>query len=541
MANIELTSPASIGSVPVSQGKPPIDASSGTGAVAFKDLLEAGMPTKESSESLPETVSTLTADLAESESTNVKKPTPVNLQATLDDAQADDEDVSETVAIVGGFAVFSYPQENSVDPLAGTQKAPPPSSSPSPDQSLLGQAQSAPELSPDQSLPGQAQSAPEPLASIQAATLTNGNKLPYVSNAVSGDADNNGQMLPLGVSDETVALPKDGKQVPDALSNGLIMTKFQNMRQFPAAMGNASVAESQTADSISTDFAATLVGADKSTTLSSGHRFATIAAALTTERTKARMGSLGSETITASVGNTVPKAVLNTENPLATPIADTVNLSDALSFDRQLQIQESAGLTGEVARHGVDFSLEFGSEGAEQILAERASSLSNTLGRTPPPTNPSLSSIRPDMPLAMQQDNWEKPLGQQLLWMAQNQTQQAEIRVDPPHLGPIEVHLSLNDDQAKVSFFSHDAAVRETLENALPKLRDLFDSQGMQLNQANVSDQSLARQHAETGNQSSRQGNTPRGDGAGSGNGEVEPDHTSQTPEQGNSMVDHYV
>ena len=50
--------------------------------------------------------------------------------------------------------------------------------------------------------------------------------------------------------------------------------------------------------------------------------------------------------------------------------------------------------------------------------------------------------------------------------------------------------------------FSHEAAVREALETALPRLRDLLDSQGITLNQAQVSDQSLARHQASAGEQS---------------------------------------
>ena len=96
----------------------------------------------------------------------------------------------------------------------------------------------------------------------------------------------------------------------------------------------------------------------------------------------------------------------------------------------------------------------------------------------------------------LNQKNWGRTLGHQLNWMVNNQLQQAEIRVNPPDLGPIELRVSLQNNQTSVTFFCHESAVREALENALPRLREMLDSQGISLNQAQVSDQSLARQQA---------------------------------------------
>lgn len=96
-------------------------------------------------------------------------------------------------------------------------------------------------------------------------------------------------------------------------------------------------------------------------------------------------------------------------------------------------------------------------------------------------------------PLNLAQPGWGQALGQQILWLVQNGPRQAELKVNPPHLGPLEVSLSLDrQQQASITFFAPDAGVREALEAALPRLRELFDTQGLHLQQANVSDQSLA-------------------------------------------------
>ncbi|MBL8259477.1 MAG: flagellar hook-length control protein FliK [Candidatus Competibacteraceae bacterium] len=135
-----------------------------------------------------------------------------------------------------------------------------------------------------------------------------------------------------------------------------------------------------------------------------------------------------------------------------------------------------------------------------------------TAGGTLPQARPLAASNRPEAPAAtllpsapdilnLHQKHWERTLGQQLHWMINNQVQEAEIKVNPPDLGPLEVRVSLHHQQTNVTFFSHEAAVREALETALPRLRELLDAQGINLNQTQVADPSLARQQAGTGQQ----------------------------------------
>ena len=130
--------------------------------------------------------------------------------------------------------------------------------------------------------------------------------------------------------------------------------------------------------------------------------------------------------------------------------------------------------------------------------------LSSTVAPTRPDsaTAPTSLPTTPDV-IDLNQKNWGRALGHQLNWMVNNQLEQAAIRVNPPDLGPIELRVSLQHNQTSVTFFCHEAAVREALETALPRLREMLDSQGITLNQAQVSDQSLARQQAGSGGQPS--------------------------------------
>ena len=62
----------------------------------------------------------------------------------------------------------------------------------------------------------------------------------------------------------------------------------------------------------------------------------------------------------------------------------------------------------------------------------------------------------------------------------------ASLRLSPEHLGPLEIQISMNDDQASVYFGAANADTRAALENALPKLREMFASQGLSLTDAGV-------------------------------------------------------
>lgn len=82
---------------------------------------------------------------------------------------------------------------------------------------------------------------------------------------------------------------------------------------------------------------------------------------------------------------------------------------------------------------------------------------------------------------------WDNALGQKVLWMVSNQQQVAELNLDPPDLGPLQVTLSINNDQASATFVSQHADVRQALEAALPRLKEMMAESGINLGDATVS------------------------------------------------------
>jgi flagellar hook-length control protein FliK len=84
-------------------------------------------------------------------------------------------------------------------------------------------------------------------------------------------------------------------------------------------------------------------------------------------------------------------------------------------------------------------------------------------------------------------DAWSKALGQQLLLQIQQSVYQVQLRLDPPGLGVLEVQIALSQDQANIHFMSPHAPVREALESALPRLRQMFLDAGLTLADTAVS------------------------------------------------------
>lgn len=105
------------------------------------------------------------------------------------------------------------------------------------------------------------------------------------------------------------------------------------------------------------------------------------------------------------------------------------------------------------------------------------------------------SAMRIDVPVAS--PAWGEALGDKVLWMSSQGTQVAELRLDPPHLGPLEVRITVNNDQATAVFVSHHSVVREAIETAMPRLREMLADSGIMLGNTMVGAESFAQQQSQ--------------------------------------------
>jgi len=141
------------------------------------------------------------------------------------------------------------------------------------------------------------------------------------------------------------------------------------------------------------------------------------------------------------------------------------------------------------------------------------------------------------------QNGWGDAVGQKVLWMAKQNITSADMRLDPPDLGTIHVRVSIQNDQAHVSFTSAQPVVREALDQHSARLREMLTEQGMTSVDVDVSDE---RSFAEADPRASDEDGSRGSNGwaAGGTDGDAEDDLSSpdSLTQLGTvSLIDHYA
>ncbi len=122
--------------------------------------------------------------------------------------------------------------------------------------------------------------------------------------------------------------------------------------------------------------------------------------------------------------------------------------------------------------------------------------------------NPTRMTAGPSLVLAptvmqMTPDFQDQALVGNVRWMVNEGISNATINVSPGGMGPISVQLTMEGEKMNVSFFAGQAATREALDMAAPRLRDHLQSQGLDQVRVDVSDSrsdnSRNMQHSQTG------------------------------------------
>lgn len=112
---------------------------------------------------------------------------------------------------------------------------------------------------------------------------------------------------------------------------------------------------------------------------------------------------------------------------------------------------------------------------------------------------------------------WDNQVGQKIVWMVAGKEQSATLTLNPPDLGPVQVVLNVTNDQANVAFSASQLEVRQALENAMPKLREMMDQNGIALGNATVDAGMPDQRQAQGGQQAegARSGSRLGGNGGG--------------------------
>jgi flagellar hook-length control protein FliK len=83
---------------------------------------------------------------------------------------------------------------------------------------------------------------------------------------------------------------------------------------------------------------------------------------------------------------------------------------------------------------------------------------------------------------------WGDRVAGKLTWLTAANMSVAEIHLTPPDMGPMEVRVQVQNEQANITVHSANPAVRDQLELHSHRLRDMLSEQGLSLEQFDVSD-----------------------------------------------------
>ena len=116
-----------------------------------------------------------------------------------------------------------------------------------------------------------------------------------------------------------------------------------------------------------------------------------------------------------------------------------------------------------------------------------------------------------DKAVNIHKSDGQQQLGEKIRWMVNARNTMAEIRLDPPELGSMQVRVNVAGDAASVSFVVQSQQAKDALADAMPKLRDMLSEQGIELGDAQV------RKDNSSGQENGQQlaGNSHQGQGAG--------------------------
>ena len=100
------------------------------------------------------------------------------------------------------------------------------------------------------------------------------------------------------------------------------------------------------------------------------------------------------------------------------------------------------------------------------------------------PSTPSTSS----MFLPISHPQWGTQFEQRMSWLVGQNISRAEIHLNPPELGALQVRIDQRQDTTLVSIVSQNPTTRELLESNASRLKELFSHQGLELLDVEVND-----------------------------------------------------
>ncbi len=160
-----------------------------------------------------------------------------------------------------------------------------------------------------------------------------------------------------------------------------------------------------------------------------------------------------------------------------------------------------ARLTSTQLEEELDLQTALGRQGLSDTLADEApqTGFSSTLQQLTQTAHAGAARNAQALPThhipqQVGSSGWDQAIAQRVVWMASGSEQSASLTLNPPELGPVQVVLNISNSQANATFVAAHMEVRQALEAALPKLREMLGDVGIQLDQASVNQGSPEQQ-----------------------------------------------
>lgn len=115
-------------------------------------------------------------------------------------------------------------------------------------------------------------------------------------------------------------------------------------------------------------------------------------------------------------------------------------------------------------------------------------------------------SVTTAVSVPVQDAKWGDSFSEKVVWITGQQVQAAEIHVDPPQLGPIEVRVSITNDQANLLFTAPHAVARDAIQMSLPRLQEMLFDSGLTLGNVSVGAHTPREQQPGQGERRANQG-----------------------------------
>ncbi|MEI8664999.1 flagellar hook-length control protein FliK [Pseudoalteromonas sp. B28] len=117
---------------------------------------------------------------------------------------------------------------------------------------------------------------------------------------------------------------------------------------------------------------------------------------------------------------------------------------------------------------------------------------------------------------------------------------EAEIRLDPPEMGSMQIRIRSDAEQAHINFVVQNQQAKEALEQSMPRLREMLAQQGLELGESTISYGQSGGETAEQ-SESGAQGNLANNKSVNDENDEQANNTAQSSRQQTSSSIDYYA